>query len=148
MAQCRYPPGWRNCLCHGHGLRTGAQSPPGHLGWQGIGSSRDISSLFTARSPWRRWPCPREGQGLAPAQGRYQWSSSAQLLPGSCPSCDWALTHKVDTPAYPADSGKGANKGRVADEAVVQRMEQMPIPGCIMGVACMPRAIVGKPSGQ
>lgn len=32
---CRYPPGYRNCLCHGYGLRAGAQGPPGHLGLAG-----------------------------------------------------------------------------------------------------------------
>ena len=44
-------------------------------------------------SPWRRWPFPREGQGLALAQSRYQGSNSAQPYPGSCPSCDWPLAH-------------------------------------------------------
>lgn len=145
MAPCRYPPGCRNCLCHGYGLRAGAQGSPGQDG-RGLRSSRGISSLFTARPPWRRWPCPRERQGLALAQGRCQGASSAQLyLALVHPAIGLGSLCKVDTSAYPAGSGKGANKGRVTDEAAVQGMEQMPIPGCITGVACCAQC-VGKPS--
>ena len=81
----------------------------------------------------------------ADAQGRIQHNSTLALVH---PAIGFGSLCKVDTPAYTAGSGKGANEGRVVDEAVIQGMEQMPIPGCIMGVACMPRAIVGKPSGQ
>ena len=70
----------------------------------------------------------------ADAQGRIQHNSTLALVH---PAIGFGSLCKVDTPAYTAGSGK-----------VVQGMEQMPIPGCIMGVACMPRAIVGKPSGQ
>ena len=81
----------------------------------------------------------------ADAKGRIQHNSTLALVH---PAIGFGSLCKVDTPAYTAGSGKGVNEGRVVDEAVVQRMEEMPIPGCIMGVACMPRAIVGKPSGQ
>lgn len=46
---------------------------------------------------------------------------------------------------YASGFGKGVNEGRVVDEAVVQRMEQMPIPGGITGVACRAQC-AGKPS--
>ena len=109
---------------------------------RGLRSSRGISSLFMARPPWRRWPCHMKDKGLsrrrADSKGRIQHNSTLALVHHAI---GLGLLYKVDTPAYTAGSGKGANKGCVVDEAVVQGTEQRPIPGGIKGVACMPRAM-------
>ena len=70
--------------------------------------------------------------------GDMQWSSSAQLYPAIVHHEIGLDSLQMDTLANAASCGKGVYEGCVVDETVVQGVEQMPIPGGITGVACMP----------
>ena len=69
-ARVRYPPGSRNCIADkGMGPE---QALKVHQGRMAGACDRPGAFLPCLRQgpPWRRWPCPRERQGLALTQGR------------------------------------------------------------------------------